>query len=108
MSIYSLWKPRNYSQGIDEIIYCQGENNRHSLANLLDLLKNAGITAEKTLFDFSNPSSDIKEVWGAVDDVVMGGMSESQINLTGGQRSFPVSLEPKITAVLPQFVSQKP
>ncbi|MDJ0550474.1 MAG: CIA30 family protein [Microcystis sp. M49637_WE12] len=87
VDLFALQTPQLFT-GIERIIYCQGENNRHSLANLLDLLKNAGITAEKTLFDFSNPSSDIKEIWGAVDDVVMGGVSESQITLTGGRALF--------------------
>ncbi len=87
VDLFALQTPQLFT-GIDEIIYCQGENNRHSLANLLDLLKNPSIIAEKILFDFSNPSSDIKEIWGAVDDVVMGGVSESQITLTRGRALF--------------------
>jgi Complex I intermediate-associated protein 30 (CIA30) len=31
------------------------------------------------LFDFTQYSSNLKEVWGALDDVVMGGVSESSI-----------------------------
>jgi Complex I intermediate-associated protein 30 (CIA30) len=31
------------------------------------------------LFDFTQYSSNLKEVWGALDDVVMGGVSESNI-----------------------------
>jgi uncharacterized protein YbjT (DUF2867 family) len=42
-------------------------------------LKRAG--NKRLLFDFTNPSQDIKEIWGAVDDVVMGGVSESSIRL---------------------------
>ncbi len=48
-------------------------------------------TGEKLIFDFKNPdnpnvataslSQDLKELWGAVDDVVMGGVSESSIQL---------------------------
>lgn len=87
VDLFALETPQLLAR-IDEIIYCQGENNRHSLANLLDLLQNTGIVAEKTLFDFSNPSSDIKEIWGAVDDVVMGGVSESQITLIRGRALF--------------------
>lgn len=33
------------------------------------------------LFDFTQPSEQIKEIWGAVDDVVMGGVSESRLQL---------------------------
>ena len=36
----------------------------------------------KVLFDFTNPTVDIKETWGAVDDVVMGGVSQSNIRLS--------------------------
>jgi uncharacterized protein YbjT (DUF2867 family) len=36
---------------------------------------------EKLLFDFTNPSTELKNTWGAVDDVVMGGVSESKIQL---------------------------
>ncbi|NEP13492.1 MAG: NAD(P)H-binding protein [Symploca sp. SIO2C1] len=36
---------------------------------------------KKLLFDFKNPSKDLKANWGAVDDVVMGGVSESSIRL---------------------------
>lgn len=37
---------------------------------------------ETTIFDFSQPSPDLKETWGVLDDVVMGGVSESNIYLT--------------------------
>ena len=36
---------------------------------------------KQLLFDFKNPTDDLKETWGAVDDVVMGGVSESSIRL---------------------------
>ncbi|NMG19053.1 CIA30 family protein [Brasilonema bromeliae] len=36
---------------------------------------------EKLLFDFTKPSTELKNTWGAVDDVVMGGVSQSQIQL---------------------------
>jgi Complex I intermediate-associated protein 30 (CIA30) len=35
----------------------------------------------KILFDFTNPNTEIKNIWGAVDDVVMGGVSSSNIKL---------------------------
>ncbi len=34
---------------------------------------------EKLIFDFTHPSAELKNVWGAVDDVVMGGVSASNI-----------------------------
>lgn len=36
---------------------------------------------ENLIFDFKNPSADLKETWGAVDDVVMGGASESSLQI---------------------------
>lgn len=43
---------------------------------------------EKLVFDFTNPSDDLKNTWGAVDDVVMGGVSESGIRLVDGTALF--------------------
>ncbi len=34
------------------------------------------------LFDFQHPTPNLKELWGALDDVVMGGVSESVLHLT--------------------------
>ncbi|MEW6493070.1 MAG: CIA30 family protein, partial [Cyanobacteriota bacterium] len=45
-------------------------------------------TDEKLLFDFKNPTDDVKEIWGAVDDVVMGGVSESSIRLIDNAALF--------------------
>ncbi|MBO1347252.1 MAG: CIA30 family protein [Hormoscilla sp. GUM202] len=43
---------------------------------------------EKVIFDFTNPSADLKETWGAVDDVVMGGVSASEIRLISEGAAF--------------------
>ena len=45
-------------------------------------------TGEKLLFDFSQPSAQLKQIWGAVDDVVMGGVSQSDIRLVEGTALF--------------------
>lgn len=47
-----------------------------------------GKSNEKLLFDFTNPSAQIKSIWGAVDDVVMGGVSESGIRLAEDKAVF--------------------
>lgn len=44
-------------------------------------LKSVHTVDEKVIFDFCQPSYDLKETWGALDDVVMGGVSESNIRL---------------------------
>ncbi len=40
------------------------------------------------LFDFRNPRLDLRDTWGAIDDVVMGGVSESQLSLENGVGLF--------------------
>ena len=44
--------------------------------------------SEKLVVDFTNPSDDLKNTWGAVDDVVMGGVSESNIRLVDDTALF--------------------
>lgn len=66
------------------IIYC-GEKNLPSqqLENLLNIAQQSLPTPGcLTLFDFTNPSIELKQVWGAVDDVVMGGVSQSNLQIT--------------------------
>lgn len=41
-----------------------------------------------TLLDFSQPDSDLKGVWGPVDDVVMGGVSASEMRFLPGKAVF--------------------
>ena len=45
-------------------------------------------TNKKIIFDFTNPTQDLKETWGALDDIVMGGVSESFIRLTDSGALF--------------------
>jgi uncharacterized protein YbjT (DUF2867 family) len=43
---------------------------------------------QKMLFDFTKPSQDLKDTWGALDDIVMGGVSESSIRLVDSTALF--------------------
>lgn len=47
----------------------------------------------KLIFDFTQPTSNLGEIWGALDDVVMGGVSQSgiQIGASGAFFSGTVS-----------------
>lgn len=45
-------------------------------------------SSDRILFDFTNPSTEIYNIWGAVDDVVMGGVSESNIRLVENTALF--------------------
>lgn len=42
----------------------------------------------KTIFDFTQPNLQIQETWGAINDVVMGGVSKSEIYLANNQAVF--------------------
>ena len=46
------------------------------------------VADRKIIFDFTNPNSQIRETWGAVDDVVMGGVSQSSIRLADNKAIF--------------------
>jgi uncharacterized protein YbjT (DUF2867 family) len=78
--------------GVRSIIICPDPQNPISTA-ALDNLTVAAITYLPTnnqleLFDFTRPTIDIQATWGAVDDVVMGGVSESGIRLRAGAAVF--------------------
>ena len=45
-------------------------------------------TNEKLIFDFTHPSTELKNIWGALDDVVMGGVSASNIQLVENTALF--------------------
>jgi Complex I intermediate-associated protein 30 (CIA30) len=42
----------------------------------------------KAIFDFTHSTDDVREIWGALDDVVMGGVSQSALRLAEGGASF--------------------
>ena len=71
------------AQSTPEAVEYQGVKNLVNLAAQY-LPKNQ----EMMIFDFTNPTGELKSVWGAVDDVVMGGVSQSNINLFGRAAVF--------------------
>lgn len=59
------------------------------IKNLVRVIsKHIAAATERVLFDFANPNADIKETWGAIDDVVMGGVSQSGIRLVDNKAIF--------------------
>ncbi len=86
-------------QGVRSIIVCP--DDRYPLSGAaFDNLTVAAVTYLPTinqleLFDFTHPTLDLQATWGAVDDVVMGGVSESGIRLGTGYALFSgnVSIE---------------
>ncbi|MEM9925094.1 MAG: CIA30 family protein [Cyanobacteria bacterium P01_D01_bin.50] len=83
-----------YNQGVKfympEVVGDTPENVEYKgVKNLVEAAsKNLSSSQEITLFDFGNPSIEVKNVWGAVDDVVMGGVSQSNIKLSSGKALF--------------------
>jgi len=82
-----------YYQGIKfylpEVVDTPEYVEYNGIKNLLDAapksLRNSG---QKVLFDFTKPSTELKETWGALDDVVMGGTSESSLRLSDDAARF--------------------
>lgn len=58
-----------------------------ALIALIDRSKNLD-SGRQPIFDFADPASDVREVWGALDDVVMGGVSQSNIHIAEGVANF--------------------
>ena len=59
------------------------------MKNLVEVISHhIPAATDRVLFDFTNPDADIKETWGAVDDVVMGGVSQSGIRLLDDKAIF--------------------
>jgi Complex I intermediate-associated protein 30 (CIA30)/NmrA-like family len=79
-------------QGVRAIIICPEAQNmltEGSLNNLTAAASNYLPTRHQLeLFDFTQPTLDLQATWGAVDDVVMGGVSESGIRLLSGYALF--------------------
>jgi Complex I intermediate-associated protein 30 (CIA30) len=79
-------------QGVRSVIICPNGRVPLSPAALANLTKvsstDFAIGNSLSLFDFTQPSLDLRTTWGAIDDVVMGGVSESGIQLSNGVAVF--------------------
>ena len=95
-------KPEDLSE-IERVIFCLEDTldspNEYNFGNTIytgDLLENlvktiahlANNNLEKTLFDFSDPNSESNSNWNAVNDVVMGGVSQSGFHHSDRQAIF--------------------
>jgi uncharacterized protein YbjT (DUF2867 family) len=76
-----------YNQGVKfylpEIVGDTPENVEYQgVKNLVEAAKKYLVAVgEKPIFDFTKPSDEIKNIWGALDDVVMGGVSSSSFQI---------------------------
>lgn len=71
-------------EDVDKVICLNQEN----LDNFIEQTTNNLPQENATLFNFQKSSQELKDIWGAVDDVVMGGISESNFKLVNGKAIF--------------------
>ncbi len=74
------------SSGLDpriHVIICCTDTPNFDTAVIQALMGRMGQMGgdRQMLFDFAQPANDIPEIWGALDDVVMGGVSQSGFRL---------------------------
>ena len=74
--------------GVRSVIICPDAQNLSSpeVFNRIEAYLTPNTQLE--LFDFTQPDLNLQATWGAVDDVVMGGVSESGIRLADGYALF--------------------
>jgi Complex I intermediate-associated protein 30 (CIA30) len=76
-------------QGVQAVIYCPAKVNQLDLDAFVRLanpeLPNSN---NRELFDFSEPDQDLLAAWMAVNDGVMGGVSESGLQIVNGRAFF--------------------
>jgi uncharacterized protein YbjT (DUF2867 family) len=81
-----------YYQGIKfylpEVVDIPEKVEYEGMKNLVAGAKKYLKSDERLIFDFSAANAALKEVWGAVDDVVMGGVSASSIQFLRGRGIF--------------------
>ena len=78
--------------GVRSIIICPDLHSSFSASALDNLAASArthlSTATQSELFDFTQPDANLQATWGAVDDVVMGGVSESGMRLMAGYAVF--------------------
>lgn len=84
--------PDRIMQGVRSIIVCPDPQHAGS-ATVIDNVATAANTylaptTQSQLFDFTQSTIDLQATWGAVDDVVMGGVSQSEMRLGSGYAVF--------------------
>ncbi|BAY27021.1 NADH:ubiquinone oxidoreductase complex I intermediate-associated protein 30 [Calothrix sp. NIES-2100] len=83
-----------YYQGIKfyqpEIVGDTPENVEYrGVKNLVEAATNyLNKSNEKLIFDFTSPSDELRNIWGALDDVVMGGVSASNMQFVDNTALF--------------------
>ncbi|MEO0941553.1 MAG: CIA30 family protein [Cyanobacteria bacterium J06642_12] len=82
------------AQGVSSVIVCSDRAEAIDYAQTaiaqahLDRTRPQETSENSTVFDFSQPLPNLPDIWGAVDDVVMGGVSSSSIRMGEGVATF--------------------
>lgn len=71
--------PTSLLAQVDHVVVCDESLPPAFLQGLLAHWTPRG--TGRSLFDFGQPTGNLAEIWGAIDDVVMGGVSESGLRL---------------------------
>ncbi len=58
------------------------------LSRLQELIQAWRLLPPRVIFDFSHPTPELRQLWGALDDVVMGGVSQSGLQVIEGMALF--------------------
>ena len=84
--------PSQMLAGVDRIIYIdESENpqaNNGLITNLQQAARSLPTNTSKILFDFTKPTTELENLWSTVNDVVMGGLSQSNIRLVEKRAVF--------------------
>jgi uncharacterized protein YbjT (DUF2867 family) len=80
-------------QGVRSIVYCcVNPQSNLAVEDLSNLAKAAKVylleSTRWNVFDFTRPNPQLQAIWGSVDDVVMGGVSESGMSWGGSSAIF--------------------
>ncbi|MCJ2542336.1 CIA30 family protein [Thermostichus vulcanus] len=78
---------QDLAQGLAAATVFLGLEDAELAQTHLDQIRHSGRT-EQMLFDFRQPNPDLGEFWGILDDVVMGGVSQSQLLWGEGELLF--------------------
>lgn len=85
----SLANHPNWMDHVTAVICCADAStlNEAAISALVQQVQESSV-ARQPVFNFAQPSTDLQEIWGALDDVVMGGVSQSSIRLGDGVAYF--------------------
>jgi Complex I intermediate-associated protein 30 (CIA30) len=81
------WQDPEHWAGVTALLYCPAVTSQRELDALVQVV-NQYLPQERELFDFTRVRPGLVEMWGAIDDVVMGGTSASSLSWAAGRALF--------------------